>query len=131
MTLSILFVRKGCHQVPYTEQRKQERFPLAVPANLTVTEGRKSVTLQLQTRDISSSGAFLETQALVRAGTRVKVELFLNVKTLLELIRANTGARVRVGGRVVRSTEEGLAVEFARGFGIRPMGEPLEGWQLQ
>jgi len=109
--------------VPDKERRKQRRFPLAVPANLTASDAKKSVVLELRTRDVSSAGAFLESGESVCEGTRVEIVLFLTVKSLLKVIRADTGAKVRVRGHVIRSTGDGFAVEFSKGFRIRPMGK--------
>ena len=107
--------------MPDTERRKQRRFPLVVPANVTASDAKSSVVLQLQTRDVSSAGAFLESGESVREGTRVEIVLYLTMKSLLKVISADTGARVRVRGYVIRSGEDGFAVEFLKGFRIRPM----------
>ena len=117
--------------MPYVEKRKQQRFPLVVPATLTVSDAKKSEVFQLRTCNLSSAGAFLESGDSVREGTRVEIELFLTVKSLLEVISADTGARVRVRGHVIRIAREGFAVEFSKGFRIRPMGRQVKEWPLK
>ena len=107
--------------VPATERRQQQRFPLTLPARVTISRDKAPLVRELQTRDVSSAGAFLETHDAVCVGTTVKVELYLSVKNLLEIIRTDTGARIAVHGRVIRSTEDGIAVEFSKSFSIRPM----------
>lgn len=110
-----------------TERRKQHRYPIAVPANVTMGHGKESRILELQTRDVSSAGAFLETLESIYVGSGVRVELFIEPKSLLEIIRADAGALIRVSGRVTRSTPEGVAVQFSKGFKIRPMNERVQG----
>lgn len=104
-----------------TERRRERRYSISVPAELKVGSGKESKVLELRTRDVSSAGAFLDTPELIDVGTAVRVELFISAMSLLEIIKATSGARIRVTGRIVRCTPEGVAVEFAKGFRIRPM----------
>lgn len=117
--------------MPESERRKQERFPLALPAVVAANGFKGGEALKLRTRDLSSAGAFLESSDLIPEGTEVRIELLLSVKSLLEVIGAETGASVHLRGRVVRIACGGFAVEFARGFRIRPARRKVEGWSLR
>lgn len=108
------------------DRRRQQRFLLVLPVRLTVIDERRHATVQLRTRDLSSVGAFLESGNSYREGTKVEVEFLLTVRNLLDVIRANTGAEVRVSGKVIRLAEEGFAVAFSKGFRIRPAAERFE-----
>lgn len=112
--------------MPVTERRQQQRFPLVLPARLTTGPGRTSRVCDLRTRDVSSAGAFLETRDPLCVGTNVRVELFLPCKNVVEVIRTDSGARIAVQGRIIRSTQEGIGVEFSKGFSIRPMGRKMQ-----
>lgn len=109
--------------MPGREKRKQDRFPLVVPVKLTMRNGNGPAVLQMRTRDISSAGAFLEGHGSIYVGALVRVELLLTVQGLLDVIQADSGARVQVTGRVIRSTKDGFAVEFSRRYKIQPMKE--------
>lgn len=109
------------------DRRTQHRYPIAVPANLSMGRGKGARQFELRTRDVSSAGAFLETLEPFYVGSGVQVELFISPKSLLQMIKADVGARIRVSGHVVRCTPEGVAVQFAKGFTIRPMKDQLEG----
>lgn len=108
--------------VPVTERRQQQRFPLILPARLTTSRDRRPLVRDLRTRDVSSAGVFLETRDAFCVGSKVRVELFLSVNNVLEIIRTDDGARIAVRGRVIRSTHDGIAVQFSNGFSMRPMG---------
>jgi hypothetical protein len=66
------------------ERRRLERFDLTAPARLFVeSESRETEQLDLTTKDISSSGAFLycSSQPLVE-GVRVKMEFLISLDKL-------------------------------------------------
>ncbi len=93
----------------FTEDKREfERFELAFPA--TVVTGEKEHKLQLHTKDISAGGVFLNTEEPLKEGTKVTLEIVISNETLKKL----TGYEscIKVGGTVVRSEGEGIAVSF-------------------
>ena len=94
------------------ERRQYERLTLPLPVRLeAIMPGRKKV-LDLDTRDISASGVFVNTLTSFPEGTRFildftipgdSIEEFKDVKHL----RGCTGCQVR-------STSKGMAIQFER-----------------
>lgn len=99
------------------ERRSQERFSMAVLAQLTIGTGEGAVQIATRTRDVSSAGALVEASPALSSGTRVTVDLFLTPKAHPEL-----GAQIHVAGRVIRSTSGGVAIAFSKGFRISSRG---------
>jgi len=76
-----------------------------------ITSSRKQI-FDLETRDISASGAFINTAEQFPEGTRFK----LNLTVASEKIKELTGAKslIESEGKVVRSTPTGVAIQFDR-----------------
>ena len=92
------------------ERRKYERFQLVLPTKMEmITEGKRQI-LNLQTKDISASGAFLKTTEKFAEGTRCQLELTITSKRIRELTGSQSCIKVEVV--VVRSTPEGIAICF-------------------
>ena len=92
------------------ERRQYERFPLTLPVRAeTIISGRKQL-FELETRDISSSGAFIYMKEPFSKGTRFI--LYLTVPS--ERIKELTGAKslIECEGNVVQSTPTGVAIHF-------------------
>ncbi len=89
------------------EQRVMTRYTLQVPAHVeTISDDENIQLFEWQTRDISSSGAFILTNGqLLEHGTNIKVNLRLNTF-------AGSGSWVVMNGRVVRTESEGIGVCF-------------------
>ncbi len=95
------------------EKRRARRFDLHLPVTLLAV-GEKKARETVRTRDISSSGMFLELDANAVPGTRVE----LMVDLPQEITQAGT-VRLSCTGRVVRvdkatQTRTGLAVKIER-----------------
>jgi hypothetical protein len=95
------------------ERRRIERFDLRLPArieDLSPSQIRQPVVLNLVTKDISAYGAFFPSAHSIEEGTRVKVDLILAFE------RAPQGKRalIKVNGTVLRKTPAGMAVNFER-----------------
>lgn len=94
------------------EKRKVERFNLHIEAMLNFQhEAKKAPKALILSRNISCDGVFLETNNPLPIGTKVDLNLLLNQHELSnqakdEIIKINTS------GKVVRTNEEGMAVEF-------------------
>jgi hypothetical protein len=92
------------------ERRKHERFELELPARLEMNSSHTTGMFELQTRNISSAGAFLNTARRFPVGTRCQLELIV----ISERIKELTGVHglIKVEGTIVRSTPEGVAISF-------------------
>lgn len=99
------------------ERRKLQRFDLHSPAKVQIPAGGgRTDTIDVVTRDISSSGAFLLSPRPVAQGVTVDVEVVLSFETLHRITGGRGKVIVRVKGKVVRSDETGMAVAFDRKF---------------
>ena len=92
------------------ERRKCERLQLELPARLETNSTDKKEIFELQTRDISSAGAFLLTTERLSEGTRCRLELMVTSNRIKEI----TGAQslIKLEGTIVRSTPDGVAICF-------------------
>ena len=92
------------------ERRQFERFALPLPVRLeTIGLDRKQV-FDLETKDISASGAFISTLTAFSEGTRFIHDFTIpsdNIKQFkyIESLKGCTGT-------VVRSTSKGMAIHF-------------------
>lgn len=93
------------------ERRREQRFDLKLPCLVTVLEsGLKKDLLQIETRNISCSGAYLCTPSPLFAGTRITIEVLVRLDTSETC--AHPGSCINLNGQVLRSDAEGLAVKF-------------------
>ena len=94
------------------EQRKLERFDLALPAVIEVMDPKSKMneaSFDSFTRDISAQGAFFLTPDPLPIGTRVNAEMVLKA----EKWKPPSGyPQVKTRGRVVRTEPAGFAVCF-------------------
>lgn len=92
------------------EQRKYQRFLTTFPVRIKqITPDRKKV-FEFQTKNISASGAFIDTKTPFSEGTRIKMDLIAKSKKIKDL----TGAQslIECEGVIIRSTPEGIAICF-------------------
>jgi len=92
------------------EKRKYARFTISLPVRLeAITLDRKEV-LDLETRDISYSGAFINTLTSFPEGTRFVLDFTLPSDNLKEFkdIKSLEGC----AGTMVRSDLHGIAIQF-------------------
>jgi len=101
---------RSIEELSMKERREYERFQLALPSRLELVTSVKKEIFDAQTRDISASGAFLLTAENLSEGTRCRLELTVPSNKIKEL----TGAQslIKVEGKIVRSTSEGVAICF-------------------
>jgi hypothetical protein len=92
------------------DRRKHERFELELPARLEMNSSYSVEVFELQTRNISSAGAFLNTTRRFPVGTRCQVELIVASERIKELTGVN--GLIKVEGTIVRSTPDGVAICF-------------------
>ncbi|TVR51861.1 MAG: PilZ domain-containing protein [Spirochaetaceae bacterium] len=97
-----------------SERRRLSRFQLEMPA-VVIPRGRGPATdafLSAQTRDISANGAFLCIDHPPGIGTRITIEMQTVIKSLPELVNATNQVKIRVDGKVVRHSRDGVGVRF-------------------
>ena len=94
------------------ERRMYERFQLSLPARLEMNSTGKKEIFELQTRDISAGGVFINTMDQFPEGTRFKLDLTISSERIKKLTGVNS--LIESTGNVVRSTTEGVAIQFDR-----------------
>jgi hypothetical protein len=95
------------------EKRKVERFDLHIETILNVqNEAIMGKAPVLLTRDISCTGVFLTTSNPLPIDTRVDLDLLLNQNELDSGSSKNKRTNISTSGKVVRTNEQGMAVEF-------------------
>ena len=92
------------------DRRQFERFEIALPARMETIVLDKKQIFEFKTRDISASGAFIDTKSPLSKGTRFKLNLTSQSKRIKEV----TGAQslIECEGIVIRSTLKGIAICF-------------------
>jgi hypothetical protein len=101
------------------ERRHIQRIEMQTPARITVMAKRKKeVSLQAETKDISSHGAFFITEYPIEKNTNLDVELFLSMDKLREIIGEKKQVRIRIQGTVIRNDPDGIAVSFGTKYQI-------------
>ena len=104
------------------ENRKMERYSLQVPISISTLDNKYKGLESITTRDISSSGAFIESDNLnLIPGSKVHVELVLTVDKLKELFRVSNKVILEVDGLITRATNHGIALKFTSGYSISPL----------
>ncbi len=114
------------------ERRQHERFSMEIQVKMTSeTRSGKTPMMEFLTANISSGGAFIETDAPLPLASKVRLEFLLaleNLETLkfvvsLETLKAWKGKRVWVSasGIVVRHEEDGMGIMFDENYQINPM----------
>jgi hypothetical protein len=110
------------------ERRNVERYDLQAPAEIRIGVGGAEVRLpHLLTRNLSSGGVFVVTDATIPVGTGVWVQFLLLPETPSRQARLHRKARVRAKGRVMRAERDGVAIRFESGIRMRSL--PLSGRQ--
>ena len=103
------------------ERRDLHRFALKAAALVqTVSEDVPRV-FELHTRDVSSKGAFFPMKVPLQPGEKVKVTLILTISSVEEISDFASKAKIVTEGKVVRSTNEGMAVEFGGSYTVSPV----------
>jgi len=87
-----------------------KRFRQRIPLRLAATIESKDRNVKVLTRDISSIGAYFDSENNIPVGSEVDLEVYLPVEELKEL--KSGSAKMKVSGTVVRVEEGGVAVLF-------------------
>jgi len=93
------------------ERRQYERFNIPLPVRIESTTGTKRV-LNLETRDISASGIFINTLTSFPEGTRFMMDFTVPSNSIKEL-KYIKSLKSSIGS-MVRSTSKGIAIHFDR-----------------
>jgi c-di-GMP-binding flagellar brake protein YcgR len=101
------------------ERRRLERFELHTFATIEARRpGRDAEVLYLQTRDISSGGAYFRSEALLPEGTRTRLLIHLPLPKVAT--PEEQGAQLKISGTVLRSDQQGMAIIFDQKFQLIP-----------
>ena len=101
------------------ERRRLERFDLCAPVQLVVEYGEgERTSLALETRDISSAGAYLYCSQPPEEGARVRMDLLISPDALRKAAGEQGKARIRVRGRIIRVDPQGIAIRFENKYKI-------------
>ena len=94
------------------EKRKFERFDLRIETILNFQDGVfKNKQRTFISRDISCSGAFLNTNDPLPVGTRLDLVLLLS-QDKFGTKRKEERVKIMTMGMVVRANQQGMAIEF-------------------
>jgi hypothetical protein len=104
-----------------SERRHLERFSVRASAVVkTVSPGVEKV-FELSPTDISSGGAFFPMEVPLPTGEKVKITLFISISALERFSDFPNKAKIVTEGQVIRSTDQGMAVEFAPHYSMSPV----------
>jgi hypothetical protein len=102
------------------DRRRSTRYDIRLPAQLTVDYSGRARVSPATTKDVSDEGAFLVTDLTLPTGSKIVLELRLELDSLLELIGRSHSVSVKTEGTVVRNEHHGMAVSFGRKVSFRP-----------
>jgi hypothetical protein len=101
------------------ERRKIQRIEMRAPARMeVVAKGGKKISLQAETKDISSHGAFFITEDLLEENAKLDIEIILSMEKLQKILAEYQQIRIRIQGTVIRNDPDGIAVSFGRKYQI-------------
>lgn len=92
------------------ERRKYQRFPLTLPVRMEPITSDREQVFEFKTKDISASGAFIDTTSPFSLGTRIKMNLTAKSKRIKDLTGAHS--LIKCEGVIVRCNPTGVAVCF-------------------
>ena len=104
-----------------SERRHLQRFSLRASAVVQTTAKGEQKVFELYTSDISSNGAFFPMEVPLPTGEKVKITLFLSISALEEISDLAARTKIVTEGRVVRSTGQGMAVQFGPSYTMSPV----------
>ena len=106
------------------EKRGVERFDLHIETILNVQdEARMDKGSRLLTQDISCTGVFLVTSNPLPIDTRVDLDFLLNQEELDSGSSKDKRINISTSGKVVRTNEQGMAVEFDKLYKVSNLVE--------
>ena len=114
------------------EQRAHERYPLQIHCKMTAeTLSGKTPVIDFLTANISTGGAFIETDTPLPLASKVRLEFLLSLENLqtlkfivsLETLKNWKGKRIWISasGIVARHETNGMGIMFDENYQITPM----------
>jgi hypothetical protein len=108
------------------ERRKIERLELRTPARIEVTaKSGQKISLQAETKDISSHGAFFATEERIEKSVSLDIELIVSMEKFQQLLGRKNQVRIQLQGTVIRNEPDGIAVSFRRKYKITVLDDVL------
>ena len=101
------------------DRREFQRYTFAVPALIEILSARRQKKLSLETANISAGGAFLRTNRPFPEGTRTKMVFFFPFDELRNSSDTTQLVVMNVTGRVQRSDNTGVAIQFNRDYKLK------------
>jgi len=105
------------------ERREMERFDLALFSRIQVRSGRRAPEImELVTQNVCAGGVYFTTSAPLPSGTRVSLNMMLKVPDQQNR-SSNNLTRIEISGKVIRSEESGMAIQFNNRYKLQPLGK--------
>jgi len=105
------------------ERREMERFDLGLFSRIQVQSGRQaSGIMELVTQNVCAGGAYFNTSDPLASKTRVSLYMTLEVP-VQQNRSSNHLTKIEISGKVIRSEESGMAIQFNNGYNILPLGK--------
>jgi len=105
------------------EKRKMERFDLGLFSRIQVQSGRRAPEImELATQNVCAGGAYFNISDPLSLETRVS--LYMTLEIPVQQNRSSKHlTRIEISGKVIRSEERGMAIQFNNGYKMRPLGK--------
>lgn len=101
-----------------TERRSRERFDLRIPVRLSTSLTPGPRLLSCKTKNLSEMGASLIVEDILQPGTAVEMLFELASRDGKTMPQEGSEKTIHAKGRVVRKTDEGVAVSFDKGYRV-------------
>ena len=102
------------------EKRSLERYCLRAPVKVRLAGKPDIEYLYAYSRDVSSSGAFLNIDERLDVGQRVDLVIYLSIDKLQVFFKMDHQARVVVSGEIIRHEPDGVGIKFDKKYQILP-----------
>ena len=105
------------------ERREMERFDLGLFSRIQVQSGRRTPgIMELVTQNVCAGGAYFNTSDPL--ASKIRVSLYMTLEVPVQQNRSsNHLARIEISGKVIRSEERGMAIQFNNGYKVVPLGK--------
>jgi hypothetical protein len=104
-----------------SDRRQLQRYQLRASAIVKGEVQNQETVAEFFTRDISSGGAFFQTDHPLPAWVSVEITLFLLTSAFREWRGRPYKVKVTTDGTVVRSEPDGMAVAFSEQYQMSPI----------
>ncbi len=100
-----------------------ERFVLGVISRIEVQSGERAPEImELVTQNVCAGGAYFNPPDPLPSETRVSLNMILKVP-VQQNQSSNNLTSIKISGKVVRSEESGMAIQFNNGYKMLPLGK--------